>query len=90
MLTSILALLPIALAAAANPLLVRDDGPNCEVFGENGFAQVGAFQLAAVNTTLPNANSTGVPLSRSTTGASGGGSSSSLSVSLTSVCRRSS
>ena len=37
-------------------------GPNCEGFGPASFGSASNFKLAAWNRTLPNANSTGVPL----------------------------
>lgn len=69
MIPSTLILFSAALAAVATPLTRQDDGPNCESFGANGFAVSGNFKLAAVNTTLPNANTTGVPLALANAGA---------------------
>lgn len=69
MISSTFLLLCSALAAVATPLSRQDDGPNCESFGANGFASSGSFKLAAVNTTLPNANTTGAPLAIANAGA---------------------
>lgn len=63
MLRFTLALLPLALGAFATPVTRQDAGPNCGVFGADGFASTAQnFTLAAWNTTGPNTNSTGVPL----------------------------
>ena len=85
MIASVLALLPLALAAAANPLDARQDTPNCEAFGGNGFASAGSFHLAAVNTTLPNTNPAGSLLTIMGSGFTTGASSSTLTVCLVSI-----
>lgn len=83
MLRCALALLPLALGALATPVTRQDAGPNCEVFGGNGFASTSQkFTLAAWNTTRPNTNSTGVPLVIGHAGSISGASLKQLSVRL--------
>ncbi|RDX40628.1 hypothetical protein OH76DRAFT_1412848 [Lentinus brumalis] len=58
-------LLTLAFAAAATvalPAAKRDLAPSCNLLGGGAFDTATNFTLAAWNTTLPNANNTGVPL----------------------------
>ncbi len=63
MIASALALLPLALGALASPLGARQSqGAWCQGLGPGAFDIANNFTLAAYNSTLPNANSTGAPL----------------------------
>ncbi|KAI0692696.1 hypothetical protein C8T65DRAFT_669343 [Cerioporus squamosus] len=58
-------LLTLAFAATATvalPAAKRDLAPSCNLLGGGAFDTATNFTLAAWNTTLPNANNTGVPL----------------------------
>ena len=87
MIASLLALLPLALGAAASPvsLKTRQVEPTtwCPPTLGGGIFDIGYnFTLAAVNTTLPNANSTGVPIAVGFGGATEGAEFHVLSVSV--------
>ena len=69
-------------AAVALPAAKRDLAPSCNLLGGGAFDTAQNFTLAAWNTTLPNANNTGVPLVLGQAGAISGAEFKVLSVRL--------
>ena len=76
-------LLALGLAATAVLALpaVKRTSPSCDGLGGGAFDRVNSFTFAAYNTSLPNANTTGVPLVLGQAGAISGASFHVLSVS---------
>jgi hypothetical protein len=68
---AVLALAPFVLATTSLAMpAARQVAPGpCANFGSAGFDNANNFTLAAVNTTLPNANTTGAPLVLGSAGA---------------------
>ena len=79
---NILTLAFAATAAVALPAVKRDLAPSCNLLGGGAFDTAQNFTLAAWNTTLPNANNTGVPLVLGQAGAISGAEFKVLSVRL--------